>query len=331
MRSIPTSGERIASMPSATTFSASMSRPESVSSRIAKRGWNMCICKISRRFFSPPENPSLTERVMNESSTPRSFMFSASSFRNCGIGMSFFVISPVPSALGAARRALIAVRRKFATETPGIADGYWNARKTPARARASTGSFKRFTPSRRTWPRSTLYLGCPMIASDSVLLPDPLGPMIACTEPLSTTRSMPLRICLPSTLTTRSRISSLDMGALPRCRLRELGHGHAVERCGDRGLELDPHRARPAVLFADAVHDGVTFGSTDLRLDRTLERAHDVAGRDLGGIARERVAAACAALSRDESGFAERGDELLEVRLGQILPLGDGVQADRSL
>src|SRR5439155_457956 len=82
-----------ASMPSATTFSASISRPESVSSRIAKRGWNMCICKISRRFFSPPENPSLTERVMNESSTPRSFIFSASSFRNCGIGMSFSVIS----------------------------------------------------------------------------------------------------------------------------------------------------------------------------------------------------------------------------------------------
>jgi hypothetical protein len=159
IRSIPTSGERMASMPSATTLSASMSRPESVSSRIAKRGWNMCICRISSRFFSPPENPSLTERVMNESSTPRSFIFSARSLRNCGMGMSFFLTSPVPSALGAARRALMAVRRKFATDTPGIADGYWNARKTPARARASTGSFRRSTPSRRTRPRSTLYLG----------------------------------------------------------------------------------------------------------------------------------------------------------------------------
>src|SRR5207302_1804801 len=118
----------MASIPSATTLSASMSSPESVSSRIAKRGWNMCICRISSRFFSPPENPSFTERVMNESSTPRSFIFSARSFRNCGIGMSFFLTSPVPSALGAARRALMAVRRKFATDTPGIADGYWNAR-----------------------------------------------------------------------------------------------------------------------------------------------------------------------------------------------------------
>src|SRR5881296_652564 len=116
-----------------------------------------------------------------------------------------------------------------------------------------------------------------MIASESVLLPDPLGPMIACTEPLSTTRSMPLRICLPSTLTTRSRISSLDTGALPRGRLRELSHGHAVERRGDRGLELDPYRARPAVLLANAVHDRVAFGGADLRLDRSLKRAHDVA------------------------------------------------------
>ena len=198
---MPTSGERSASIPSATTFNASISNPESVSSRIAKRGWNMCICRISRRFFSPPENPSFTERVMNESSTSRSFIFSPRSLRNCGIGMSFFFSSPVPSGEGDARRALIAVRRKFATETPGIADGYWNARKTPARARASTGNASRLTPSSRTEPRSILYLGCPMIASDSVLLPEPFGPMIAWASPLRTTRSIPLRIFLPSTLT----------------------------------------------------------------------------------------------------------------------------------
>src|SRR5213593_3360194 len=103
MSSMPTSGERIASMPSATVFNASMSSPESVSSRIANRGWNMCICRISRRFFSPPENPSFTDRVMNESSIPRSFIFSARSLRNCGMGMSFFLTSPVPSAVGAPR------------------------------------------------------------------------------------------------------------------------------------------------------------------------------------------------------------------------------------
>src|SRR5438552_11520429 len=331
MRSIPTSGERIASMPSATTFSASMSRPESVSSRIAKRGWNMCICKISRRFFSPPENPSLTERVMNESSTPRSFMFSASSFRNCGIGMSFFLISPVPSALGAARRALIAVRRKFATETPGIADGYWNARKTPARARASTGSFRRFTPSRSTWPRSTLYLGCPMIASDSVLLPEPFGPMIACTEPLSTTRSIPLRIVLPSTLTTRSLISSLDMRSLPRRGLRELRESHAIEGLRDAVLQLEPDGTRATVGLTNAVQDRFSLGGTDLWFDRAFECAHDVPGGDVTRLAGQDVTAARPALPVHEAGLAKGGHKLLEVGLGQVLTLRNGVQRDCAL
>src|SRR5919201_2513113 len=115
-----------------------------------------------------------------------------------------------------------------------------------------------------------------MIASESVLLPEPFGPMIACTEPLSTTRSMPFRICLPSTLTTRSRISSLDMGALARCRLRELGDGHAVERLRGRRLELEPDRPRPAVALADAVHDRLALGGKDPRFDRSFERPHDI-------------------------------------------------------
>ena len=32
---------------------------ESVSSRIAMRGLSIAICRISTRFFSPPEKPSL--------------------------------------------------------------------------------------------------------------------------------------------------------------------------------------------------------------------------------------------------------------------------------
>src|SRR5206468_6804824 len=307
-----------------------MSRPESVSSRTANRGWNMCIWRISRRFFSPPEKPSFTDRVMNESSTPRSFIFSASSFLNCGIGMSCFSISPVPSALGDARRALIAVRRKFATETPGIAEGYWNARNTPARARASTGSFKRSTPSSSTRPRSTLYLGCPMIASESVLLPEPFGPMIACTEPLSTTRSIPFRIVLPSTLTTRSLISRLDTHALPRRGRRELGEGHAVQGLRDALLQLEPDGARSAVGFPDAVHDGLALCGTDLRLDRSFQRAHHIAGSDLARLARERVATSRATLAVHEPGAAQHGDQLLEISLRQVLALGHGVQGDGS-
>src|SRR5436189_16629 len=108
-----------------------------------------------------------------------------------------------------------------------------------------------------------------MIASESVLLPEPFGPMIACTEPLSTTRSIPLRIVLPSTLTTRSLISRLDMHTLPR-----------------RGLPR-------------------------------------LAGQD--------TTAARAALPVHETGLAKRGDELLEIGLGQVLSLRDGVQRDGPL
>ena len=41
-----------------------MSRPESVSSKMASLGSRTAIWKISLRFFSPPENPSLTDRLM---------------------------------------------------------------------------------------------------------------------------------------------------------------------------------------------------------------------------------------------------------------------------
>ena len=41
-----------------------------------------------------------------------------------------------------------------------------------------------------------------------VLLPEPLGPMMACTSPASRVRSMPLRMALPSTVAWRSSIWS---------------------------------------------------------------------------------------------------------------------------
>src|SRR6266849_758421 len=59
-------GLRMASTPWATIFSASMSRPESVSSRMASFGSSTAICRISLRFFSPPEKPSCTERRPEE-------------------------------------------------------------------------------------------------------------------------------------------------------------------------------------------------------------------------------------------------------------------------
>jgi len=54
----PISGPTSSFTPRATIFGASMSRPESVSSRTAIRGFRSAICRISTRFFSPPEKPS---------------------------------------------------------------------------------------------------------------------------------------------------------------------------------------------------------------------------------------------------------------------------------
>ena len=53
-----------------------MSRPESVSSRIARRGSRSIIWRISLRFFSPPEKPSLRGRRSSASSMSTSFTFS---------------------------------------------------------------------------------------------------------------------------------------------------------------------------------------------------------------------------------------------------------------
>ena len=53
------SGPFNALTPFATVRSASMSSPESVSSRIAIFGVMSASWRISMRFFSPPEKPSL--------------------------------------------------------------------------------------------------------------------------------------------------------------------------------------------------------------------------------------------------------------------------------
>ena len=57
-----------------TMRSASMSRPESVSSRMARSGSRTAICMISLRFFSPPENPSLRYLSTNDESIPSRFI-----------------------------------------------------------------------------------------------------------------------------------------------------------------------------------------------------------------------------------------------------------------
>src|SRR5918993_1571254 len=112
--------------PSDTTRRASTSRPESVSSRIAIRGRSSSIWRISWRFFSPPEKPSLTLRSANAGSMRRFPM------------APFMSLTQVRSFGDSPSMAVLAVRRKFDTDTPGTSTGYCIARKSPARARSST-------------------------------------------------------------------------------------------------------------------------------------------------------------------------------------------------
>ena len=116
---------RSAFTPSATSFIASTSRPESVSSRMHIFGSSIAICRISLRFFSPPEKPTLTGRLSISASIFRSFAFSRISLRN-----SVDDISSWPRAL---RCEFTAVRRKVMLPTPGISTGYWKARNTRLR------------------------------------------------------------------------------------------------------------------------------------------------------------------------------------------------------
>src|SRR5438067_6253608 len=77
----------------------------------------------------------------------------------------------------------------------------------PNRARSSGSSPSRFLPWKSTSPLSMEYPGWPIRAYESVDLPEPFGPITACTSPLLMARVTPLRMGLPSTLACRSRIS----------------------------------------------------------------------------------------------------------------------------
>src|SRR3954447_10905977 len=112
-----------------------------------------------------------------------------------------------------------------------------------------------------------------MIALARVDLPEPFGPISAWMLPLSTSRLTPLRICLPSAVTCRLRISSSansyswsvgsclrrgDRGGLwggLGCvmvvgELDQLGEGGAGEGPGHPALNPRPEKLRGACLIS---------------------------------------------------------------------------------
>ena len=75
----------------------------------------------------------------------------------------------------------------------------------------------------RPEPAVTVSPGCPASTWASVLLPEPLGPIMACTSPGFTESVMPLRISLSPALACRSRITSMDSMRVGRSVSRTVG------------------------------------------------------------------------------------------------------------
>ena len=203
MTMVAFSGDLSRLTPEATMRSASMSSPESVSSRMARRGWRAAIWKISARFFSPPENPSLRLRERNWGSSSTRAAFSRMNFNSSPGG-----ISGSPRLL---RFSLMAVLMKLFTLTPGISTGYWNERNMPRWARSSGERPSRSSPRKVMLPAVFSNLGLPAITAERVDLPEPFGPMMACTSPLGISRLMPLRISVPCTLACKFLMTKLMM------------------------------------------------------------------------------------------------------------------------
>ena len=121
-----------------------MSRPESVSSKISSDGSSRAICRISIRFFSPPEKPTFSGRFSISKSIFNALDASRTSFRKAGAATS--------SSPRARRWAFSAVRTKVRAGTPGISIGYWKDRNTPLAARSAGSSSSRSSPAHSTDP-----------------------------------------------------------------------------------------------------------------------------------------------------------------------------------
>ena len=103
----------------------------------------MAICRISLRFFSPPEKPSLRWRSPKAGSMPSFSIHSIIIRRTSRTDRSM------------PRRAERAWRRNWMTGTPPIDSGSWKARKMPALPRTSVAHEVMSSPWNRIDPAVT--------------------------------------------------------------------------------------------------------------------------------------------------------------------------------
>src|SRR5579885_2231103 len=118
---------------------------------------------------------------------------------------------------------------------------------SPSRARVSGSIARRSCPRYSTVPSVTSYSGWPESTRARVLLPEPFGPMMACTCPASIDRSMPRRISRPPPRTCRFSTTRIALA------------NAALQADAEELLRLDGefHRQVLEHLLAEAADDHV--------------------------------------------------------------------------
>src|SRR5713226_4425272 len=173
---------------------------------------------------------------------------------------------------------------------PEISTGYWKAMKRPSHAASSGFMASKSLPLNSTSPWVTWKVSRRASACASVLLPEPFGPMMECTSPAFTFRSMPLRISWLSTLTCRFLISSkLIPVPLTSCVVATFLQGGdsalpdaAFQTDAQELLRLDCklHGQLAEHTLAEAVHD---HGNGIFRLQPPLPQVEELILADLRG------------------------------------------------
>src|SRR6186997_1679416 len=106
----------------------------------------------------------------------------------------------------------------------------------------------------------------------NVDLPDPFGPIRACVSPWRTTRSMPRRISLPSTVAWRSLTSNVAAVSLPFS-LISLHLDQDIVAVGRDGEHLDRLGRRQGAWFAGVQVEGRTMLRAFDRLEVDVDLA----------------------------------------------------------
>ncbi len=145
------SGPTSSFTPPATTLSASMSRPESVSSSTA-------ILRLQHRHLQDLDALLLAARepVVQVARRELAGDLEAVHLREEELAELRHRHRVVDAAVPGLAHGVDRLRRKFVTVTPGIACGYWKARKSPACARSSAPASVMSSPSSRICPLGDL-------------------------------------------------------------------------------------------------------------------------------------------------------------------------------